>query len=335
MKLHDHSSRSAVVDRRHDRRGHAKQAATFAVIVPTLNAGHLWRDWWLALRAQTRRPGRVIVLDSQSCDDTATIAASAGAEVITVPHGQFNHGGTRGLAASIADEDVLVYMTQDAILASPDSLGCLLDALADEAVGAAYGRQLPRPQAGPIERHNRLFGYPASSHRVSPGGAHLRGIRGPFLSDSYTAYRRRALIECGGFPARAIVSEDMYVGARLLQHRWDLAYVAEATVFHSHAYSFAQELQRYFDIGAFYSEQKWLLEQFGSGSGEGLRFVRSELAYLVRHAPWRIPDALLRTLIKFTGFKLGRHQRKLSPAWRLRLSGQKYYWRSDDRNALA
>lgn len=300
---------------------------SIAVVVPTLNAGPAWRDWWQALQQQTLQPARILVVDSASVDDTVEVARKHGAQVEIVAREDFNHGGTRRWAAQIAYEEVLVYMTQDALLATPHALENLAGIFTDASVGAAYGRQLPRHQADAVERHNRLFSYPARSHRVEPAEAHRWGIRGPFLSDSFTAYRRAALEQVGGFPQRVIVSEDMYVGARLLQNGWTLAYAADASVHHSHAYRLKQEVHRYFDIGAFYSEQPWLLDAFGHGSGEGFRYVRSELTYLLRHAPWRVPDALMRTGLKFVGFHLGRRQRMLPASLRLRLSGQKYYWR--------
>lgn len=303
---------------------------SFAVIVPTLNAGDAWRLWWQALRRQTLQPTRVLIVDSESSDGTAAIAREHGADLVTVPRSAFNHGGTRAHAALLADEQVLVFMTQDAILQDIDSLARLIQAFDLASLGAAYGRQLPRPQAGPIERHNRLFSYPPLSRVVTPVEAPRWGIRAPFLSDSYTAYRRSALMRAGNFPARAIVSEDMYVGARMLQDGWSLAYVAEAAVVHSHDYSVAGDIRRYFDIGAFYSEQAWLLRDFGGGGGEGWRFVRSELTYLLRRAPWLIPEALLRSACKLVGFHLGRRQQRLPAGLRLRLSGQKYYWREPE-----
>lgn len=300
---------------------------SFVVAVPTLNAGELWLQWWDALRAQSVQPLRVLVLDSQSTDDTVARARERGAEIHMVARGEFNHGGTRRRAAELAgDVDVLVFLTQDAVLADPESLAQLLSAFDDPRVGIAYGRQLPRPGAGPIEAHARLFNYPPRTHRVDPANAAAFGIKAPFLSNSFSAYRGTALRECGGFPLRVIQSEDMYVGARALQRGWSIAYVADATTFHSHAYGLRQDFQRYFDIGVFHAEEPWVREAFGGASGEGLRFVRSELAYLLRYAPWLIPSALLRTACKLLGFRLGLRQANLGHAWCRRLSMQKYYW---------
>jgi len=52
-------------------------------------------------------------------------------------------------------------------------------------------------------------------------------------------------------------------------------------VFHSHDYSFLDEFKRYFDIGVFHTNTSWLQQTFGGASGEGLRFVISEMRYLM------------------------------------------------------
>ncbi|BBI49657.1 hypothetical protein HORIV_20780 [Vreelandella olivaria] len=97
----------------------------------------------------------------------------------------------------------------------------------------------------------------------------------------------------------------MIAGARLLKAGWKLAYCAEACALHSHNYSLVEEFQRYFDIGVLHHREAWLLDWLGRAEGEGGRFVRSELSYLWRRAPWRLPEAGLRTLLKYAGVSVG------------------------------
>ena len=300
---------------------------SFAVIVPTLNAGPAWTTWLAALAQQDLRPQRVLVIDSSSDDDTVAQARAAGHEAHVIARSTFNHGATRQLAAHLMhDVDVLVYMTQDAILASPDALRMLVCGFRDRTLGAAFGRQLPRLNAAPIEAHARLFNYPASSHRVLASEAKNWGIKAPFLSNSFAAYRREALLGVGGFPSHTIQSEDMFAGARLLQGGWNLAYVAESPVYHSHDYDVRQEFQRYFDIGVFHSNEPWIRDSFGRARGEGLKFVRSEMHHLLRNSPAQIPAACMHTVAKVLGFALGLRQQRLPRALRRRLSMQKYFW---------
>ena len=123
------------------------------LIVPTLNAGSLWESWLKAFEQQTRKPDYLLVIDSSSSDDTINLARAQGFDVQVIPKAEFNHGGTRQFGVTLLSSvDIIVFLTQDALLASPDAIEMLLAAFADEQVGAAYGRQLPHRNAGPDRR---------------------------------------------------------------------------------------------------------------------------------------------------------------------------------------
>ena len=109
----------------------------------------------------------------------------------------------------------------------------------------------------------------------------------------------------GGFRKELNFGEDTVAAARLLQSGWRIAYVADALAYHSHAYSCREEYRRYFQIGQLHGTEPWLLQDFGKASGEGQKFVLSELQYLSRHSPWRIPEAILRSCLKYSGYKRG------------------------------
>lgn len=131
------------------------------------------------------------------------------------------------------------------------------------------------------------------------------GIKTAFISNSFAAYQRSALSDVGGFPADTIMNEDTYVAGKMLLSDWKIAYRADAQVYHSHDYRFLDEFKRYFDIGVFHARTRWLQVRFGNVSGEGRRYVISELRYLRSNAPSLIPSALLRSILKWLGFKLG------------------------------
>jgi len=297
------------------------------VCVPTLNAGAAWRPWLQAAR-QAAAEYRLLVIDSMSDDETAELALEMGCEVHRIPRTEFDHGATRDQALHrLADCEIVVFLTQDALPATPDAIDRLVEVFRDPAVGAAYGRQLPHVDATPLAAHARLFNYPPRSHRVTPADMKQRGIKAAFLSNSFAAYRRSALLEAGGFPHDTILGEDMVAGARLLKAGWQLAYCAEACVHHSHNYSWGQEFRRYFDIGVMHSREAWILVMTGRAEGEGRRFVVSELRYLARRTPWAIPGALVRNALKYLGYRLGRGERRLPLPLKRRLSMHRGYWR--------
>jgi rhamnosyltransferase len=301
--------------------------AQVAVVVPTCNAARDWPRFNAGLRAQGLPPNQILIIDSESNDGTRELAAAEGYTVVKIPRREFNHGGTRQRALShVPWATIAVYLTQDAVLATSDAIDRLLEVFTDPQIGAVFGRQLPRPGAGPIETHARLFNYPEASGVRDFESRKTLGIKATFLSNSFAAYRVDALCAVGGFPTNTIIAEDALVAGRLLLAGWKTAYVAEAQVYHSHGFTVSEEFRRYFDTGVYHHREAWLREKFGGAGGEGKRFVMSELRYLTPRHMHLVPLALLRTVSKAVGYHLGRREAKLGRMWAKRLSYHKGYW---------
>jgi len=304
--------------------------------IPTLNAGPHLAELLPAIRRQTTQPDDVLVIDSSSDDETAEAFAGIGAHVHRIPRADFDHGGTRQLALELyPDAEVLLYLTQDAIPADHQTFEALRSELLGERVGAAYGRQLPRTGADAIEAHARFFNYPPHSAVKTISDARALGIKAAFLSNSFSAYRRSALEEVGGFPRRNIFGEDMHAAARLLMRDWRVAYVADAMVRHSHPYTHLQEFRRYFDVGVFLSHNEWITSTFGRASGEGFRYLKSEIRYLASTDARRLPQVLSRSVMKLLGMHLGRYEGRLPTRIKRTLSMNKAFWTQSLERARA
>lgn len=283
-----------------------------------------------ALSSQSALLKNSLVVSSGASNGDLSAARDRGFEIYQIPATTFDHGGTRQQAVvTIATNcDLIIFMTQDAILASPTSLENLIAMFDDASVAAAWGRQLPHDNATTVAAHARHFNYPAQSRCIGADDIKYIGIKAAFCSNSFAAYRVSALEKVGGFPSPVVLGEDMYVAAKLLEAGFRIAYVATAVVYHSHNYLPWQEFSRYFDTGAFHAANPWLLERFGKPSDEGRRFVISELRYLWKNSPWSIPRAILATCCKYLGYKLGTHFRTLPATWPARLGMNKTYWKN-------
>ncbi|MEN8131022.1 MAG: glycosyltransferase [Pseudomonadota bacterium] len=303
------------------------QQAQKALVVPTLNAGAAWRSWLAALKRQTLKPDVMIVIDSSSDDDTVEFAREYGFQVEIIARKEFNHGTTRQYTIElIPNVEIVVFLTQDAILADARALENLVRALDDPSVGVSYGRQLPHKDATPIAAHARLYNYPSNSRLKSAKDIPELGLKTAFCSNSMAAYRKSALLRCGGFPSETIVNEDMYVAAKMLLGGWKVAYCADAQVYHSHNYTYVEEFSRYFDQGVFHARQPWLKKEFGSVEGEGFMFVFSEFRYIGARHIHLIPNIIIRTALNYLGYKLGKLEKHLSLALKRRLSMHSHYW---------
>lgn len=300
----------------------------FTLLIPTYNAGELWLEWIKRYQSQSLKANKVIVIDSSSTDQTVPFAKQAGFFVHKIAKSAFNHGGTRNLATEFVSDDseILVFMTQDALLAGPLSLANLLKPFEDPTVAAVCGRQLPHTDANPLATHARLFNYPTETRIKDSHDISALGIKTAFMSNSFAAYRLSVFKELGGFPQNTILAEDMFLTAKMILAGYKVAYCAEAMVNHSHNYTLKQEFQRYFDTGVFQAKENWIAQQFGNAGKEGKKFVISEMTYLAKNAPCWIPKAFFSTFCKYIGFKMGSHWESLPLSWRKNFSMHYSYW---------
>lgn len=297
-----------------------------SIIIPIKNAGKEVHDLLAKLKTQTIM-SELIIVDSSSSVDAPGVAESFGARLIEVKREEFDHGGTRTLAAKEANGDIVIFLTQDVLPFDERAIENLVRPFGDETVGAAYGRQLPYPDASPFAAHLRLFNYPETSFLRSIKDKEKFKIKTPFLSNAFSAYRKKALLEGGGFKSRLILSEDTYAGAKLLLAGYRIAYASDARVYHSHNYTAMQEFKRYFDIGVFHKTEGWILEEFGRAEGEGMAYIRSAASYLMRKGRYfLLPELALRTTLKFAGYNLGRFYQNLPLSVVKRMSMHNGWW---------
>ncbi|HOJ78852.1 MAG TPA: glycosyltransferase, partial [Bacillota bacterium] len=94
-----------------------------AVVIPTLNGGEALKKLLSSLKQQTLLIKRVLIVDSQSNDDTVEYTKSLGFEVLPIERKNFNHGGTRQQCFELLSEsDIVVFLTQDVQIADSHAL---------------------------------------------------------------------------------------------------------------------------------------------------------------------------------------------------------------------
>ena len=299
-----------------------------SIIIPTHNASKYISGQIKRLKDQSAGITEIIVIDSESADDTVKIAEAMGAKCIRIKSADFDHGGTRNIAYRQSAGDIVVFLTQDALPADNLAIARIVRPIVENPdVAAVCGRQLPNVDAGLLGAHLRLFNYPEKSFTRSIEDRDKYGIKTVFLSDSFAAYRQTDLDAIGGFKENLLFGEDTHTCARLILSGKKVVYRADARVFHSHDYTAVQEFKRYFDIGCFHQSEKRILEQFGEAEREGIRFLKSELMYILSYNRF---DLLLiwpfRIAIKYSGYCLGKNQ-KILPFWlKSRLSMTPHWW---------
>jgi len=299
-----------------------------ALLIPTLNASEKWLDTLNSVNEQSLKDLNKIIIDSGSTDNTIPLARQFYFNVIEIDKADFNHGKTRQRLIDLSgDADICIFLTQDAILASPDSIANIVSVFDDPEIGMAYGRQLPHKNAQPLEIHARLFNYPDESNIRSFDEKDSMGFKVFFCSNSFAAYRKSALAAVGGFPSQSIMGEDAIVAAKMLSGGFKKAYVANATVYHSHSYTLTEEFKRYFDTRVFHEQNKWLIENYGKPTGEGIKFMKSELRYVIKNYLPVVFKSIASLGAKWLGYKAGGFYKQIPRRFLIKLSMHKYYWK--------
>ncbi|HWF33208.1 MAG TPA: glycosyltransferase [Solirubrobacteraceae bacterium] len=252
-----------------------------SVVIPVHNGGALLAEVLHALSRQTVAH-ELVICDSGSQDESVQIARRQGARVLEIAPERFSHGGTRNMLVAAAAGSRVALLTQDATPSSERWLETLLEGfeLAPD-VALVYGPYRPRPEApSPVRIELESWfgslspdGLPrverlAEQERRSLPAAALIGRRG-FFSDANACIDRAAWERT---PFREIpYAEDRMLALDMLRAGHAKAYMPQAAVIHSHAYSTSQQLRRSFD------EWRGLREVYGWREPASPRHLQSRL----------------------------------------------------------
>ncbi len=221
-----------------------------SVLVPTWQGIEFLGRLLDALAAQqVGLPWDLTVIDSGSDDGTWELLGER-ARGFPVPLRreridpvEFDHGDTRNLLAARSDGDLLCFLTQDAVPLGDDWLATLAENFRDQRVGAAYCRNIVRPDADVL---TRVFaeadpGYAPQRRETRLPEAEVYDSLDPHerrllynFNDVASAVRRE-LWERHPFP-RTAFGEDILMARALLEAGFTIVYDAEAAVEHSHEY---------------------------------------------------------------------------------------------------
>lgn len=259
-------------------------SSTVSLIIPTLNAASEIEPLLNKLERQTRPIDELVVVDSSSDDGTADVVrmfagSHPNVNLQVIARTDFDHGETRDQALrTLTSGEFVLFMTQDAVPADERYIEHILRPFEDPMVGVVSGRQLPKAGARVFERMVRKFNYPEQSFTRGKDDLIVYGIKTFYTSDVCSAYRRDAYLEVGGF-CRTMMSEDMYLAAKLVAAGYLVAYEADARVYHSHNLTPRQQYRRNYAVGRFLEEhQDVLMNASEIGEGKKLAFgVAGEL----------------------------------------------------------
>ncbi|MCE9616377.1 MAG: glycosyltransferase family 2 protein [Lentisphaerae bacterium] len=299
-------------------------STSVTVLIPVLNAARYLPALFAAFAAQQPRPpDEIILVDSNSTDRTRELGMAAGAHVI--PIARFSHGGARNLGARQARGDIVVLLSQDACPANDHWLAELLAPFADPRVAATFSRQVPHPDAKPMEAYFYETHFPDGQPiRREKGARPELGFEDVFLSNVSSAMRREVLVK-HPFDEALIMSEDQQFARDVLNAGFATVYQPGSVVVHSHDYTLGEVFRRYFD-SVHSLTQIFPNHGHATSARIGLTYLFKEACHmLVRHPLW-LPYYAAYVASRSFGTLAGHHADRLPRALLRRFSMHAYHW---------
>ncbi len=180
----------------------------------------------------------LIVIDSGSSDGSIDIIKKANpAKLIQVPLGTYVPGVVLNQGAREASHDWIIYLNSDATPVGSNWLTELLaPCVGNPKFGAAFSRQIPRPDCKAVFAHDydRCFG-PA---RESVNWDHFFSM--------VSSITHRPVLEQHPFREDLQYAEDHEWTLRLAAAGYEIPYVIGSVVMHSHNYTLRQSYKRAF-----------------------------------------------------------------------------------------
>lgn len=222
----------------------------------------------------------LIVIDSGSSDESiGIIKALKPAKLIEIPLGTYIPGVVLNRGAREASHDWIVYLNADATPVGDTWLRDLLKpCLASDHFGAAFSRQIPRPDCRAVFAHDydRCFG----PHRESRNWDHFFSMVG--------SVTHRSVLEQVPIREDLQYAEDDEWTRRLAKRGFEVIYAEKSVVVHSHNYSPQQSYKRAF------GDAKAMAEAGTEDSSAGI--LKGWIADSLRDAAWLVRNRRLSEL---------------------------------------
>ena len=233
-------------------------ASDLSIVILTYNGSRDMREVLTRIYDQKISASyEVIVIDSESTDDTPRLVKEFPVRFIGIQKREFGHPSTRNLGCDYAKGEFVVFMTQDAIPYNHFWLENLVRPFRnDPRVAGTYSRQLPRLHCNPSEMRD-----------IYIGAGPVRQVKAVEFSDEFqkqsyeahlyafiqfsnvSACYRRSILQEFPFNEKLLMVEDMEWCKQVIEAGYTVIYEPSSVVIHSHDHPLRQVYRRHRDYG--------------------------------------------------------------------------------------
>jgi rhamnosyltransferase len=202
------------------------KSPTVSVIMRARNSSPTVAQALKALFSQNLLVKEVLFVDSSSTDNTLSIAKSYPVCIQQIAFENYFPGKVLNEALKQTKSEIIVFDNSDAVMLTPSTLRNLITRFENPSVKGCYSRQIPRPDAYTWVRRD----YESSFPKFPPQPPWMK------LSLSLAAIRRDMWLE-RPFYNDAWGSEDIEWGNAVKVKGYEISYIHNSLVMHSHNYS--------------------------------------------------------------------------------------------------
>ncbi len=155
--------------------------------------------------------------------------------IVDLPPAEFAYGRSLNIGATAASGEILVFLSQDATPTHRRWLSALTEPLSDDpSLCATFGRQMARPHDNPVEAHDyaRVYGPEPRRYRSEP-----------VFSNANAALPRARWLDVP-FDETLPIAEDRQWAAEQQRRGFEIAYIPNASVYHSHDFTLGTLYER-------------------------------------------------------------------------------------------
>ncbi len=208
-----------------------------SIVMRSYNEAWALKDTLPALAAQDYKHWELIVIDSGSTDGSQElIRAAKPAHFIQITPQEYNPSRVMNHGMRLAHAERVIFLNADATPQNTQWLRPLAETLADKQVAACFGRQIPRPDCQAVFAcdYDRCFG----PQRESANWDHFFSMVSSGL--------RKDVWQQRGFREDLQYAEDDEYTRWCRSQGYEIRYVSDSIVMHSHNYTPQQAWKRSF-----------------------------------------------------------------------------------------
>lgn len=254
----------------------------------------------LVLKQDISIPYEIIVIDSGSRDGSVEFIKQISIidgrlSLYEIPSEEFHHARTRNLGISLSRSNIVVFLNGDAIPCDEHWLNNIVSPVINgepAGIAASYGKQVPRDDVDICNYCRMTFNY-HNNFKIKDINTKLSKAELYFFS-SVNCCINTKMISAPVFNEKYPVYEDVTLSYKIISNGLRIAYCPDASVIHSHNFSYYDILRRYFDAGSIWKRIGIFLQNDHPINSDSKRFLKHSVKILKKRS--------IIEKLKFSGF---------------------------------